>query len=74
MTIMQTIKAYLGFRSETQKRAETLAMHADALASETRELNEKLRPYAESDDPFKALLIDLSNQRASRAQLKGWDE
>lgn len=44
-----------------------VAIAAEELTKESRELSSRLRPYIEKDDPLVALMTDILNQRTMRA-------
>lgn len=80
MKIMEGIKAMFfgthptaGERRLTQK-VDAAIQAADDVANQSRAVNAKLKGYLEQQDPMMALLIDISNERASRAQIRQWDK
>lgn len=58
----------------TSAKIDAALVAADAVADEARKVNTKLSTYIDQPDPFMALLIDISNERAARAQIRQWDD
>lgn len=81
MTLMSTLRAFLSddrrdpAPSDVVSAKVDAAIHvADELAEQTRAVNDKLKGYLDKRDPFMQLLIDISNERAMRAQIRQWDD
>lgn len=66
MEAIRAVKSILGIGNpDGARRADVISHLAEESVAETRELNEQLQQYARSEDPFKAMVIDLHNRRAA---------
>ena len=80
MTIMETLRAIFGGGHApappdiTSAKVDAAIEVADQVATQSRAVNDKLKGYLAERDPFMALLIDISNERAARQQMAQWDD
>jgi len=66
MEAVRAVKVFLGIGNpDAARRADVISNMADESATQSRELNEQLQRYKNSDDPFKAMVIDMHNRRAA---------
>lgn len=62
---MDTIKSLLGIHSaDAKRRAAVIMQLSDESVNAAQELNEQLKVYTRTKDPFNAMVIDLINKRA----------
>lgn len=62
---METLKSFFGIHnSDAVRRAAVISKMSDESVDEARALNEQLRVYTRTDDPFNAMVVDLVNKRA----------
>lgn len=66
MTIMDALKRFFGISGQNTARAKVIASIAEQSTAGSKKLNEQLKQYEKSADPFKAMVIDLTNKRAAR--------
>lgn len=75
MTFMDALKRFFGIAGNNTARAKVIASIAERSTEESRQLNAQLRQYQQSDDPFKAMVIDLTNKRTdSLMSSRKWHE
>ena len=63
-----------GPHAVTSAKIDAAIEVADQVAEQSRAVNDKLKGYLDKRDPFMSLLIDISNERAMRAQIRQWDD
>lgn len=80
MKIMDMLRTIFGGRHDPAPptalsvKVDAAIVAADEVAEQSRAVNDKLKGYLGKPDPFMALLIDISNERATRAQMAQWDD
>ncbi len=76
MTIMRSIRNYLAGPTASGEHVDRAVSKvdeairvADELTDEARVVNTRLESYLDKNNPFMALLIDMSNAKAEKAML-----
>lgn len=77
--VMSALRKYFSGPDEqpytsTVAKVDAAISAANDVAEQSRAVNTKLQTYLDKRDPFMALLIDISNERAARAQIAQWKD